>query len=581
MMRAFFTKRWSDGRRAARKQAAAPRLESMEDRCLMTAIPSLFERYGSIAKAGQAATVSLPLTPDRVTAGSTGRVAFWIEVQKSDGSALNLGSLKLLKNGKAVLAPFVKSNGELNSIVALKPDNYSLAVKGAAKSTGDFTVLVHLFGDLNGDSKVNADDLTIFKGLLGNKGTGTLPGFGKVSNAQVQTATKNAGASATPSVTFNFQNATDNVANPTGKPVFADSEIYVAITGKDLSGNFVWVDASGNMHAMALADDTAANHLTKDGRNFSNYFTTLDKVKSGWDVPYGLQGARLWVGLKSPLYLEVNLDVANNIAYTTPDLSNATDPNRDVYWDHIEFATKDDRIQANTTQVDEFGVPLAMTLKNSEGASTVGITKSRQAVFDAYAKVDAGFTSLATAQAPYRIVSPKHGAYNQAQSPTYFDTYINTVWTKFASADWSFANILGTYVGRTSGDSLILHKDNVATNPAITIAKPKTWEIFAAAGNMASGDDTQKAIEAQIVAAFTRHVAENAVQNNDASAPSPDLIKTFYATSPANFYAQFWHTQTVDGRAYGFDFDDVNHQDSSLVGLETTSPGMTVRIGWN
>ena len=154
----------------------------------------------------------------------------------------------------------------------------------------------------------------------------------------------------------------------------------MAITGQNAAGQFVYVNQSGNAIPMQLSDNTAPNHLTKNGVNYSNYFYTLNQVQNGWDVPYGLTGARLWVGLGSPLYFQVNTDVNGQIGYTTPNLSNPSDPNIDINWDHIEFATVNNGINANTTQVDEFGFPLQITLAaNGMANQTVGINASRAA----------------------------------------------------------------------------------------------------------------------------------------------------------------------------------------------------------
>jgi hypothetical protein len=324
--------------------------------------------------------------------------------------------------------------------------------------------------------------------------------------------------------------------------------------------------------------------LTKNGKDYSNYFYTLAQVAGGWNVPNDLTGARLWVGLGSPLYFQVNTDVKHNIGYTQPDLSSATDPNLDIYWDHMEFATVNDAINANTTQVDQFGFPLLLTLKaNGMPDQTVGINESRSAILAAYKQsVPPAFQPLLTAQAPYRVLAPKHGIYSQSKNPTYFDSYINAGWTHFETTTWTFKNILGTFSGRVdpATNVLKLTRDGVSNGPTYYVQKPKTWEIFAAAGNMATGDAIEKAIEAQIVAGISRHAAlENPAVNVAAFLPS--VVNTFYRESPANYYAQFWHEHSVNHLAYGFDYDDVYGQNSSVTAPRSASPQLTLDIGWN
>ncbi len=43
-----------------------------------------------------------------------------------------------------------------------------------------------------------------------------------------------------------------------------------------------------------------------------------------------------------------------------------------------------------------------------------------------------------------------------------------------------------------------------------------------------------------------------------------DVPSAFYAGRPANNYVQFWHKVSVGGLAYGFAYDDVNGQSSTI-----------------
>jgi len=52
----------------------------------------------------------------------------------------------------------------------------------------------------------------------------------------------------------------------------------------------------------------------------------------------------------------------------------------------------------------------------------------------------------------------------------------------------------------------------------------------------------------------------------------------YYAASPANWYAKFWHTHGVSGLAYGFAYDDVSNESSTI---HTDKPEhMELGIGW-
>ncbi len=50
----------------------------------------------------------------------------------------------------------------------------------------------------------------------------------------------------------------------------------------------------------------------------------------------------------------------------------------------------------------------------------------------------------------------------------------------------------------------------------------------------------------------------------------------YYLSSPANYYAQFWHGYNIGNKAYGFCYDDVNNQSASI---ETHNPrGIIIEI---
>jgi hypothetical protein len=53
---------------------------------------------------------------------------------------------------------------------------------------------------------------------------------------------------------------------------------------------------------------------------------------------------------------------------------------------------------------------------------------------------------------------------------------------------------------------------------------------------------------------------------------------TFYTAAPADYYAEFWHKHGINGKAYGFPYDDsggwssyISHQNPQY---------MLIAIGW-
>ena len=54
--------------------------------------------------------------------------------------------------------------------------------------------------------------------------------------------------------------------------------------------------------------------------------------------------------------------------------------------------------------------------------------------------------------------------------------------------------------------------------------------------------------------------------------------KKFYRAGPANYYAEFWHENAINGLAYGFPYDDYAGQSSDI---SVTSPKyLVVAVGW-
>jgi hypothetical protein len=52
----------------------------------------------------------------------------------------------------------------------------------------------------------------------------------------------------------------------------------------------------------------------------------------------------------------------------------------------------------------------------------------------------------------------------------------------------------------------------------------------------------------------------------------------FYRAGPANYYAEFWHENAINGKQYGFPYDDDASQSSDI---SVANPQyMIVAVGW-
>jgi F5/8 type C domain/Beta-1,3-glucanase len=202
------------------------------------------------------------------------------------------------------------------------------------------------------------------------------------------------------------------------------------------------------------------------------------------------------------------------------------------YYDFIEFTVGATSINLDTTRVDRFGLKLAILLHGHDGSNQeIGenyatFQESRTATFQRFENsVPTEFKELATDQAPYGIPSPGNdpafqpgGAY-----ASYF--------TSYAAAN---------------GDS-----------------SDTTAQIFGCGGTLSANP--------QLCAGLNRHVAQLPIAQQ--SIPS-----NFYLAAPANYYAQFWHQNAINGAQYGFPYDDDAGQSSDI--SESNPQYMVVAVGW-
>jgi hypothetical protein len=202
------------------------------------------------------------------------------------------------------------------------------------------------------------------------------------------------------------------------------------------------------------------------------------------------------------------------------------------YYDFIEFTVGTSSINVDTTRVDRFGLKLALLLHGHDGSNQeVGenyatFQESRSATFQRFENsVPTEFKELATDQAPYGIPSPGNDPAFQPGG-----AYAN-YYTSYAAS-----------VGDTSDT---------------------TAQIFGCGGTLSANPP--------LCAGLNRHVAQlpTAQQSNPAN---------FYQAAPANYYAQFWHQNAINGLQYGFPYDDDAGQSSDI---SVTNPQyLVVAVGW-
>jgi uncharacterized protein involved in high-affinity Fe2+ transport len=192
-----------------------------------------------------------------------------------------------------------------------------------------------------------------------------------------------------------------------------------------------------------------------------------------------------------------------------------------AYNDFIELNSSGTTINADTSRVDAWGLPLAIHLHNSDGSDTVVgeddqiFSESRSAVFQQFENsVPAAFQQLATVDAPYSIPAPGDVAAFQP-----------------GGADAGYMTSYAASVGATE----------------------TTQEVFGCQG----GGSPALNGDATLCAALNRCVAQF-------STTVQDTPSDYYQNAPCNYYSAFWHSVAVNGLQYGFAYDDVNGQSSDF-----------------
>ncbi len=191
------------------------------------------------------------------------------------------------------------------------------------------------------------------------------------------------------------------------------------------------------------------------------------------------------------------------------------------YNDFIELNSSGTTINADTSRVDAFGLPLAIHLHNSDGSDVVVgeddqvFAESRTALFTQFEdSVPAAFQQLATVDAPYSIPAPSDVAAFQP-----------------GGADASYMTSYAASVGATE----------------------TTQEVFGCEG----GGSPNLSVDPSLCAGLNRCVAQF-------STTVQDTPSDFYQNAPCNYYSAFWHSVAVNGLQYGFAYDDYNGQSSDF-----------------
>ena len=248
-----------------------------------------------------------------------------------------------------------------------------------------------------------------------------------------------------------------------------------------------------------------------------------------------------------------------------PAVQNPSDPNENILFNWSEYTLNDSGIWINSTQVDMFSAPYAVSVQNTAGATkTTGHLKAGgyTGFFNALKGQPGGWANLiqtAPNGSILRALSPGHGIETGGLPSTVMNDYVNRVWTKYSSSTLTvtpFADQPNTkYFGRVSGN--VMNFTNSAGQVVTSFQKPDSNSIFGCFNLLDAPNDLVRGpISRTLCAGYNR--ATLLTNSNQ-----PDLnAADFYVDTVSNQYARKIHAQMVDGKAYAFAFDDVGNFES-------------------
>ena len=342
---------------------------------------------------------------------------------------------------------------------------------------------------------------------------------------------------------------------------YSDNEIYWCIVGNNANNQLCYLDKDGNM----IPVSESLNTIQIGNSKYANIYHTLAEA----DYVYAptIRSGRMYISYGKPVYLKI----VGTTGYAGPDLNNSGDVNANTLFEFAEFTIEGKFYWGNTTRVDYFCFPMITRLVGSAAYGgydkVVGDIGTRDEIFNAFKnEAPEAFKTLVRDD---RIMAPCKSTFNVGEKyGNYFDNYINEFWDKYSKETLQFSTEAGNFTGKVVGNQMQFTRANDST--VYTIDKPTTQDVLEGKGAFDRGNGTEKAIEAQLCAAFNRGVATE-----------PDKYykpSEYYKNSVNNFYAGFFHRHSVLGFAYGFCYDDVNDQ-STLLQYNNTD-ALVIDLKW-
>ena len=242
------------------------------------------------------------------------------------------------------------------------------------------------------------------------------------------------------------------------------------------------------------------------------------------------------------------------------------DPNYNTLFDTSEFTFNDSGLWLNSSQVDFFGIPHAVTVTNGAGQTKrTGdvVSDGRNKVINAV-RAEAGWQSSVITRADgtvLRVLAPGKATDAGKFSANYLDDYINSAWNSYTSRTLTVVpredEPNRRFTGRTVGNTLRFTDSSGAE--VASVDKPSTANVWGCDG-VFNAPNVAPFIQSEVRRTICTALVRGTLGTSTVE-PVYDA-KAFYKNSAPNHYSRIIHANMADGRAYGFAYDDVGHFES-------------------
>jgi hypothetical protein len=336
------------------------------------------------------------------------------------------------------------------------------------------------------------------------------------------------------------------LANESGR-----GPVWTYVVGTNLAtGQQCHLSADGQLVPVSTSDNG------DDG--YTDYAIPVDGGGTTLSLPQGMSG-RIYLAIGEKLKFRAN--PGNTLAYPAGWVP--SDPNYPIPHDCAEFTYDAAGMHCNTTMVDMLSVPLAISLSGAHQQTTGRLRDGgRAAVFAALAG-QAGFEGLVLDD--LRVIAPGHGLDAGRFATDFLAGYVDEVWNHYRSNTMTVTAGATTFTGQVSGDTFTF---DGGVRP---FTKPTTRDVLFCDGALAAPNDgVTGPVAATLGAGFNRSVL-----TGTGAQPLADP-GAYYRREPTNHYSRIMHENTVDGKAYGFAFDDVCEHASYIEDPSPTSITVTI-----